>query len=136
MHPIRRSFIAALLLSTAACSTTPRPAQQLPPERGVRTDSVVVRVANRDPRPLALAVAREGVQTALGEVGANADARFAVPAAVAAGAPIALVATASRETVRTAPFSVRAGQVIWYDIAPGLVGSRARVRWPEEGRPR
>jgi len=106
------------------------------PERAVRSDTIVVRVTNRHGQPLAIAVAQQGVQTPLGDVGAGGDARFAFPAALIGRERFTLVAAGNRETMRTAPFAARGGQVVWFDIVPGLGGSEARVRWPVEGPPR
>lgn len=101
----------------------------------VSSDSVVVRVANRSDRALAIAVARAGAESPLGDVSAGGTARFVLRAADVTRAPVALVATASHESMRTVPFRVRGGQVVWLEIMPGLVGSQVRVRWPEEGPP-
>jgi hypothetical protein len=137
MHrPVTRLATRLLLLTLLAACASGGSRARPPAERSVRTDSVVVRVTNGDPRPLAIAVAQAGVQTPLGEVAGRGVARFALPAADVARARIALVATANRETMRTVLFDARGGQVVWFDIVPGLVGSQAVVRWPEEGPPR
>ena len=130
------SLAVALVALAAACASHTRAATQpaTPPER-LNPDSVIVRVANHDDRALVVSLLRGTVEMRLGDVSAGTDGRFAVASRNVGGGPLTLLAITSRANVRTVPFRARAGQVIWFDVAPGLVGSRARVRWPEEGPP-
>jgi hypothetical protein len=105
-------------------------------EAPVRSDSVIVRVENRDEKDLSLLLSREGGELPLGAVPAKSEVRFAVRAADVRGGRLSLVTTAPRERMHTASFRVQGGQVIWFEIVPGLAGSRLYVRWWDEGPPR
>jgi hypothetical protein len=129
-----RSLLLPLLGACASAGS--RGAQPTRAEESVRPDSVVVRAVNHSDRALTISVAHGDAELRLGEVSAGGEARFSAPAADVAHGPIALVARSSHESVRTATFKAHGGQVVWFDLAPGLDGSRVRVRWPEEGRPR
>lgn len=136
MHRILPWSALALTCACASSrSAAPATAAPAASER-LNPDSVVVRITNRDDHALVVSLYRDAAETRLGSVSAGARERFAVSARKAAGTRVAIFAATSHANVRTVPFRVRGGQVVWLDVSPGLVGSRARVRWPEEGPPK
>ena len=126
---------SALLLAGAAACASSR-GRTGAAEAAVRPDSIVVRVANRSVDTLALSLARGSTESRLGSLSPASEGRFTLAARDVNRAQIALVARSHRESLRTAPFRVQGGQVVWFDIVPGIARSEVRVRWPEEGPPR
>ena len=135
-HAFSRLTIPALLLTAAGACHHAGPRLSNSAEGAVRPDSIVVRVANRSVDTLMLALARGNNESRLGSVMPAGEGRFTLATRDVDHAQIALIARSHRESLRTAPFRVQGGQVVWFDIVPGLVGSQVRVRWPEEGAPR
>jgi hypothetical protein len=135
VYPRLATRLLLLTLAGACASGGSRSGAAGAVDQYVRSDTVVVRVANSSDRPLTISLARDADETQLGDVTAGGQARFGVRAALAAKGRIALVARSTRESLRTAPFKAQGGQVVWFRIVPGLAGSQVRVRWPEEGRP-
>ena len=134
-YAVRRLAARILLLGFgAACaSATSRTTHAAVVGEVTHRDSVIVKVSNRSDRALTISLERAGVETRLGDVGAGAEGRFPLRADDATKARIVLVATASseraRSTVRSAPFKVERGQIAWFEIVPGLVGSRVYPLW-------
>lgn len=123
-----------LLAFGAACaSATSRATHAAVAGEVTHRDSVIVKVSNRSDRALTIALEREGVETRLGDVSGGGEARFPLRAADVTKARIVLVATAStereRSTVRSAPLTVERGQIAWFEVVPGLVGSRVFRLW-------
>ena len=124
----------ALLGFGAACASVTSPTTHTAIAGEVtHRDSVIVKVSNRSDRAITISLERAGVETRLGDVGAGTEARFPLRAAAVTKARIVLVATAStehaRSTVRTAPFTAERGQIVWFEVVPGLVGSRVYPLW-------
>ncbi|MBV9880305.1 MAG: hypothetical protein JO180_07410 [Gemmatirosa sp.] len=134
-HAAHRLTIAAVLSVLAGAACAPRATRAttaLFADEKLQPDSVIVRVASRFDRPLTIFVVRDYVQTRLGDVAADGEARFALPAAdvVPGGFALAVTPPASKETMRTIQLAPKRGQIVRFEIEPRLVESRALIRWP------
>ena len=120
------------MLGGACAPALTRESEALVAGEVLHPDSVVIRVANRSPGALTVRLLRDGIESPLGEVAAGGEARYPMRAGDITPAQVAFAVTppASNESLRTAPFAVQPGQIVWFEIAPRLVDSRVLIRWP------
>ncbi len=129
MHSVRRVLIVGLLAAGSACARS----------RGAATDSggpqpterpVRVHVINHYKEAMEILVTGAGTTQRLGLVAVGIERDFVLPQTLVGSGSVAFVAQPSGfgSIVRSDEVRIRPGDVVDFEIATNLIGSRATVR--------
>ena len=129
MHRSWRFIVVGLCVTGLACSHSRNAAQEAAsaetPERPVR-----VHVVNHYKEPMEVIAVGAGITQRLGLVAPGLSADFVIPQSIVGSGKVEFRGQPSGygQVVRTDPLLIRPGNVVDFEIATNLIGSRANAR--------